>query len=79
MPWIAWEPYQFIRCSLLCSPLKIPVRCDYPRFADEEREAEGDEAKELSGVGRGREAKTKPHLSDSKAHVLSYFSAVAIR
>lgn len=35
--------------TLLFYPHKIPVRCYYPHFADEEIEAQGDEAKELSG------------------------------
>ena len=34
------------------------MRCDYPHFADEETEAEGDEAKELSVGG----AKVQSHI-----------------
>lgn len=60
---------------LLFYPHKIPVRCYYPHFADEEIEAQGDEAKELSGGSQD----SKPRLSDIKAHILSYFCAADIR
>lgn len=60
--------------AMILSP-QIPVRCYYPHFADEETEAQGDGAKELSGGSQDSE----PHLSNTKAHVLSYFCAADIR
>lgn len=60
---------------LLFYPHKTPVRGYCPHFTDEETEVQRDGAKELSG----RSQDSKPHLSDIKAHVLSYFRAEDFR